>query len=171
MAYYLPQTPVLRSLARVSKESCVFPHGISHRFPKQRTFRDETESHSASKPDPGLALDRPQLGQGRRKTQGSLPSSEDSRKVQCQSLHSGPQPFYSPQYLSSFLTCSLSPSAGNYSVILSPDSPHPYKFKSVLFELHQKTALASPRGPSCSPRGGEGEVKGETCKTSWSNDN
>ena len=58
--------------------------------------------------------------------------------------------FFFFEYLLSFLTCSLSPSAGNYSVSLSPDSQQlHYIIQTVLFEFWSENHTPLP--PSISP--------------------
>lgn len=72
IASYLRKAPVLKSLAGLSKESCVFLDMGSHQFQKQGTFRNETESNpviQTGAPDLHLALALHSLGRP-----GTLPA-------------------------------------------------------------------------------------------------
>ena len=68
--------------------------------------------------------------------------------------------FFFSEYLLSFLTCSLSPSAGNYSVSLSPDSQRlHYIIQTVPFELWSENHTPPyPPRPTSPFLGAEGKT-------------
>lgn len=147
IASYLRKAPVLKSLAGVSKESCVSLDMGSHQFQKQGTFRNETESNpviQTGPPGPALGFGSPQPRESwdSASSPSCFSSERIQRKLQLGSLELTAWAllflffFFFSEYLLSFLTCSLSPSAGNYSVSLSPDSQRlHYIIQTVPFEL------------------------------------
>lgn len=82
-ASYLHKVPVLKSLAGVSKESCVFLDIGGNQFQNQGTFRNETESNPVIQPDPRPALGPQQQSlRGRLQTQPNPPSCFSLERIQ-----------------------------------------------------------------------------------------